>query len=255
MYAGFDSDYTTWLNRLTALGYTKPSLLIQSAQSNFFISLKGYGLFSRMKTGYFLHAGSAEAGTVNLKNPLTYQSTLVNSPTFSEGNGMKSNGTTSYINQPFKSDEYAGIENDITSVNYVSESNVTFASGSVAGCLTSPSKSFTLQPFKDANGYAYHFSLAQGFANNNHKGLYCVARAAASFSIYLNGVKTTFAIATEAPTVSINRYILGYNNNGTIALLYNKFVACDFLFNAFTDADELNFRTAFDTYKTAVGLP
>ncbi|MBW3546236.1 MAG: hypothetical protein KY428_11675, partial [Bacteroidetes bacterium] len=107
-FVTIDADVQAWLDRGTVLGYTLPSASVQTALSDFVKTLKADGLFTRMKTGYILHAGSAQMGTLNLKAPLTYQTTLVNSPIFSEGNGMKSNGTSSYIDQPFKSNEYAG---------------------------------------------------------------------------------------------------------------------------------------------------
>lgn len=260
----FDPDVQAWLDRGTALGYVLPSTTVQIALSDFVKSLKLNGLFTRMKTGYIMHAGSAQMGTLNLRNPLTYQSTLVNSPTFSEGNGMKSNGTTSYIDQPFKSNEYAGIESDLTGIQYISESS-TVNAGMVSsgfGINAAGSLFWLIRPLLNATSSDFwHYSASTSFANTNHKSLYVLTRpAAGSQVIYNNGVKTTGAVAANVPNISINRFILAANgataNGGlTPANYYTKFVAADFLFDRFSDTDESNFRTPFNTYKTAAGLP
>lgn len=259
----FDPDVRAWLNRGTALGYTLPSSTVQNALSDFIKSLKTNGLFTRMKTGYIMHAGSSQMGTLNLKNPLTYQTTLVNSPTFSEGNGMKSNGTTSYIDQPFKSNEFVGIQSNLTVINYVSESNNTTTGISTNGFLTKAGQYFALNPLHTTTeGRYFHYGPSPWlpFSNTNHKGLYIGTHSSPNTSIYKDGIKTTAAQTPEAPTNSINRLILAYNDSATDGAIapanfYTAFVSVDFLFDSFTDADESNFRTAFNTYKTAVALP
>lgn len=262
-FVGLDADVKAWLDRGAALGYVLPSTTVQNALSDFVKSLKTNGLFTRMKTGYIMHAGSSQMGTLNLKNPLTYQTTLVNSPTFSEGNGMKSNGTSSYIDQPFKSNEFTGIESNLTVINYVSESNNTTTAISVNGFLTKPSQYFALNPLHNlTQGVYFNYKASPWltFSNNNHKGLYIGTYLNTNASMYKDGVKTTDAQVPEPPTTSVNRFILAYNDsatNGGVSPLnfYTVFVSLDFLFDSFSDTDESNFRTAFNTYKSAVNLP
>lgn len=253
-------EITAWLAKGTAEAYTLPSATIQNALHAFMDDL-GASLVSRMKTGYIMHAGSKEMGTLNLKDPLTYQTSLVNSPTFSEGNGMKSNGTTSYINQPFKSNEYAGIESDLTSISYVSEASIDVNSTSVYGVVTtSGGANFNiLRPVSGVNvGSMFHHSTVTSFSNSQHKGLYVMTYDGINNVVYKDGVKSTVAVSPVASNLAINRFILCRNggaSGGTPLDFYSLFVAIDFLFDRFSDADELAFRTAFNTYKTAVGLP
>lgn len=253
-----------WLDRGTALGYTLPSVTVQNALSDFFNSLDSNGLTPRMKTGYILHAGSAQMATLNLNAPLTYQTTLVNSPIFSEGNGMKSNGTTSYINQPFKSNEFAGIESNLTAIQYISESSTISGLLGSHGFKVTTGRYMLLYPFKTATtGEARHYindSAALVFPSTDHKGLYVQCNDTSSRNVmYKNGVKYINTGTIAAPTTSQNRLILAINDNDTTGVtpvqFYTNYIATDFLFDRVTDTDELNFRTAFNTYKSAVALP
>lgn len=259
------AEVSAWLAKGTTEGYTIPGSTVQNALGVFVTSLKADGLFTRMKTGYIMHAGSAQMGTLNLKDPDTYQTSLVNSPTFSEGNGMKSNGTTSYINQPFKSNEYAGIESDLTVIQYISESSTTFGDLASHGFRTqelSPGRYFLITPLKTATTgqvFGFHEGVGPSFSSVNHKGLYVFRNNGTQDITYKDGTKTVNAFTSVAPVLSQNRLILAFNNDTgtgvTPAQFYTKYIAADFLFDAFDDTDELNFRTAFNTYKTAVGLP
>lgn len=258
----YDVDYDAYIVKATSLGYTKPSVVIQRAQNQFVRDLKTAGLWARMKTGYFLHSGSVEMGTINLKNPNTYQSTLVNSPSFSEGNGTKSNGTTSYINQPFKSQEYAGIQSDLTFVQYISESSTSASVIASHGFTVATATYMLLYPLQASAvlGRTYNFDgVSTTFSSTDHRGLYIHRNTGTTATIWKNGTKTTSALAAVTPTRSQNRLILAVNidlgNNVTPTQWYTIYVAVDFLFDGFSDADELAFRTAFNTYKTSTSLP
>lgn len=261
----YQSNVASWLAQGIADGGTPPSSSILSALSTFMNSLEGYGLGpsgSRMITGNILHSGSKEFCKLNIKNVATFKYTEVNTVTFSEGNGCKS-ASSSYFHHAFKSNQYAGIESNLTSINYVSESSTSLF-GTVQGFVTSSSdgtKAFYLQPLNSASTGLFrgYDSNATTFSSNNFKGLYIVTKNGGNDVIYKDGVKTTIASAGVAPTNSCNRIILAYNGSAGSTLVptsfCTKYVACDFLYDAFSDADAANFKTAFDTYKTAVGLP
>lgn len=258
----FDDDYQAWLDAITTNGDTLPLDNIQLAQNQLVLDLKTDGLWTRMKTGYLLHSGSAGAGRVNLKNPATYQSTLVNSPSFSEGNGIRSNGTSSYINQPFKSDEYAGIESDLTAVTYVSESSTDQTLMLLFGMNTrSSSGVFGIIPNWTSGDAFYHYQgSGSSFTNTDHRGLYVLTHDGTQSVIYKDGTKTAATVTPVAPNISINRLILARNNHTssggvTPIQFYNKYVAYDFLFDRFSDTDESTLRGILDTYKTSTGLP
>lgn len=262
--SGFDADVQAWLDQLAIDGATTPTVTVQNALSDFATSLKSYGLWTRMKTGYILHSGDTTVGRRNLKDPATYRTTLSGTLTFSEGNGTKSNGT-SYINQPFTSNEFAGIETDLTVVQYVSESATTAATIASHGFMVNSNGSMMVTyPLQSGvNGLSNTYNTAGAprltFTSNNHKGLYVSTHNGTGNVMYKDGVKTSNTTAAVAPNLTQNRTILAFNNNtsGGVSPLqfYTRYLSVDFLFDQFDDTDELNFRTAFDDYKTAVGLP
>lgn len=263
--AAYAPSVRSWLSQGVADGGTPPSPTILNALSAFMTSLDTAGIGpsgSRMKTGNIMHSGSKEFVKLNLKDVATYKWTEVGTVDFSEGNGCRS-ASSSYFHHAFKSNEYAGIESNLTSIQYISESNATGSSSQTSqGFRTSSTLSlfFATNPkFDGTNGQIYHFSGATNFLSANHKALIVNTFTGGNNVIYRDGVKTTAAVTPTAPTTACNRMVLAYNSStaSTISPLnfYPKYIAIDFLYDAFSDADELAFRTAFNTYKTAVSLP
>lgn len=248
---GLNVTYKAYFDSLP----TSISASVKAAQNAFCNSLNSAGLLSRMKTGYFMHAGGIDNAKINLKNPATYTLTSpAGDPTFSEGNGCKSGGTT-YFSQPFKMNEYAGIQTDVTVCQYVSESNTADTTNTwTHGILDINTGAFWgLRPFAFGLLSSYNFGATAILpANANHKGLYIQTQDASNQYVYKDGTKSSLATVPTAPTVSSNRSILARDaGNGP----YLHYLAVDFIFDRFSDADELAFRTAFNTYKTSVGLP
>ncbi len=262
---GLNSYVSAWLAQGIADGGVSPSTTIISALSTFVNSLESSGIgpsSSRMLTCNIMHAGSKEFVKLNIKNPATFKYTEVGTVTFSEGNGCRS-ASSSYFHHAFKSNQYAGIESNLTAINYVSESSTSLFN-TVQGFTTSSTdgtKAFYLQPLNSGSAglcRAYD-SNATTFPSTNHKGLYVLTRNGGNNVTYKDGSKTSVSVAGTAPTNACNRMILAYNSSTAATLVplsqYTKYVAFDALYDAFSDADELAFRTAFNTYKTAVGLP
>ena len=260
---GYSTELQSWVDAGTLAGNTLPSASILSALDTFLgTALETGTVISRMKTGYIFHAGSKEMAKLNLKNPSTFALTEVGTVTFSEGNGCKS-ASSSYFSQPFKSDQYSGIESDLTCIQYVSESSAMFGSNRPSGFRTDVATGggFYMRTLIDAStGWFWGFSATKiTFSNTDHKGLYVMLNNGSLSIVYKNGVKSSLAITPSAPLTSQNRLILAGNNNTGSGItpidFYPYYVSLDFLFDRFSDADELAFRTAFNTYKTAVGLP
>jgi hypothetical protein len=97
--SGFDPDYQAVLDRATFLGYTLPSSGQQILQNSIVVSLKASGVWAQTDIFYvFANDGGQEFATLNWKNPLQFQCSLVNSPAFTSNVGFNSDGATSYIN-------------------------------------------------------------------------------------------------------------------------------------------------------------
>lgn len=261
----YDSDYQAWLTAGTAAGYTLPPNNVKTAQSNFLTALKAYTtMYAKLVTLRFMHSGSVGMATLNVLNAATEVATLSGTaPTFSEGNGVRSNGTSSYIIDSIAANEWAGIEDDITVIQYISESSTAFATNkdSHGFATDATTKSFRLTPLWSAaaglkGGYN---SATIGFLSDNHKALYIHTVSPTQAISYRDGVKDTDANTSDAPTISNPRLILARNNNGGAGVspinYYPHYVAIDAVGHLFTDQDAADFRTAFLAYQTAVGLP
>lgn len=261
----YDSDYQAWLTAGQTAGYTLPPTAVKLAQSNFITALKAFPtMFSKLVTLRLMHSGSVQMCTLSVVNTATEIGVLsATPPTFSEGNGVKSNGTSSYIRDSILANEWAGIEADITCGQYISESSTAFsATKDSHGFLTdSGSNVFRLTPmFNSTLGVKGGFNNATiGFPSSNHKGLYIHSVNSTQAVSYKDGTKDTDANTEVAPTVTNPRLILARNGNGGSGVspvnFYDFYVAIDFVAHLFTDQDAADFRTAFLEYQTEVGLP
>jgi hypothetical protein len=105
---GFDVDYQAVLNRAASLGYTLPSIDQQFLQNQLIVDLKSSGIWNKLDIFYvFANNGSQEFATLNWKNPLLYQCSLINSPSFTTNVGFQGNGINSYINTNYNPSVHA----------------------------------------------------------------------------------------------------------------------------------------------------
>lgn len=247
-----DADYSAYVDAVELAG-AELSDEIKLAQNAFVIELKNDGQWNRMKWGYFFFAGNLAACKVNLKNPATYA--LTGTPVFDAGMGVRSNRYSSYLNQPFKSDEYVGLHTDLTVVQYIAEDNTEALAAFSHGMQTVGStRAFGMQPYNTTLlGYKYHGTASiDATTTSNHRGLYVITYDGTNAVWYKDGVKDSDAATPDVATKSINRFILSVNTgatNGaaTPTTYYDKAIALDFGFDRFNDADETAFRSNFTT--------
>lgn len=247
-----DADFQAWLDAVP----DDPTSTEQAAINGFVIELKAQGLWTRMKTGNLMFVGSKSTAKINLKDPATYTLTEVNTVPFDLGRGISSDRYSSYMSQPFKSNEYAGIQTDLTVIQYIVDDNSAGDTNFSHGMrLTSAGgASIGLYPYYGSSeGYHYHGGSSHTFTSTNSKGLYVHTYNGTSAVIYKDGTKTSSSLTPTAPNIGINRYIGSYNNastnNGNTPFNYSgRQIAADFLFDRFDDTDEANFRNAFNTY-------
>jgi hypothetical protein len=141
--ASFTSEYQAILDEATALGYTLPSAAVQVKQNNLLKELIAAGIWAKLDVFYlFAQDGQAEFGTLNWKAPLLYQSTLVNSPTFTSNKGFAGNGSSSYINTNFNPSTGGVnyVRNNASVVLYmdtINDAGLKFFCGAINGGLTS----------------------------------------------------------------------------------------------------------------------
>lgn len=260
--ASYNSYYQAWLTQIVADGGTEPSPSVKTAQNALIRDLDAAGFMSRMKWGYFLHAGDKTTCRRNIKAPSSFRMTEVNTVTFLEGNGCKSDGT-SYFNTTYPANAYAGIESDITVALYVAESS-TASNGQpygVRGDASATSLHYLSPGVGGSAGQRLHYvGTATTFSSANHKALYIHTHDGTNSNVYRDGVKDSDAQTPVAPTITAPYFILCRNNSGinggsTPTGYYTLYVSYVFAFDRFSDSDESTLRGLLNTYKTAVGLP
>lgn len=252
-----------WLDQITADGGTLPSVATQQAIDAFLASpLETGTVYSRMKTGNFHFFGDSLTWRRNIKNPSTYRYTISGTLVYTAGFGVKSDGT-SFIIHPFKLNEYAGIESDLTCIQYISE-DATFTSTFSHGARirSDINAGFRLQPFNISNSGQVANSSAtnQSFPNSTKKGLYIHLNNGTTDIVYKDGNKTSAARVPDAPNLTNDRSILAHNSrasNGAAlgaSPMTDASLAAHFLYDKFSDTDASMFKTAWDTFRVTVGL-
>lgn len=257
----YNSYYQAWLTQIIADGGTEPSASVKTAQNALIRDLDAAGLMTRMKFGYFLHAGNKTTCRRNIKSPADYRMTESGTVTFSEGNGCKSDGSSSW-NTTYPINAYSGIQTDLTTAFYVSES-ATASNGRVYGARADVSGTVILQFLPGvggSSGQRSHYGGANTiFSSANHKAIYVHTYDGTNDVAYRNGVKDSDALTPTAPTVSSPIALLATNASGIGGFspiqFYTLNLAYFFAFNRFNDSDESTLRGLLTTYNTAAGLP
>jgi hypothetical protein len=256
----YDSDYQVYLDQLTTEGFTHPDGLIKAIQNQLVIDLKAAGLWIRAKTINIYGFGSIGAGLVNMKSPLTHKHIVVGTVVFTEGSGVKSNSTISggYIRTAYAINQYAGIESDLTSVLYISESSTDIAATMYAygarGNASSANTGVAIRPLSGAtSGVRVGYGAAgDSFTNNNHQGLYVLYYENPNSVIRKDGVEDNQAITPTAPDISNEVLLLSRNIHASGGISssesYPHNVMSLFRFDRFSDADEASFRAIWNNY-------
>jgi hypothetical protein len=250
----YDPVYQAWLDRADVLGVTKPADNEKAAQNAFIVSLRANGFITRMKFGNLYGFGSLGFGNIDIPQP-SKSNTASGSVLFSQGNGIKSDGS-SFLTAPFTANEYAGIENNSSFVLYVSESS-TVGANIAAFLISDPAKLTFIAPLASGSTSSLYEVYTGNFdsllPSTNHKGMYTlVPGTGPNGSVYKDGIKRTIAFTSGAPSQNASMLIL---KDSVFGAFYQKYIGALFVFDKFVDADEASFRTIFNTYKTAIGLP
>jgi hypothetical protein len=256
-------ELQAWMDQVTTDGGSLPSLAVQEAIDELLAtSLESGTILSRMKTGNFHFFGNSLTWRRNIKDPATFRYTISGTLTFTDGFGVKSDGS-SFIVHPFKTDQYAGIESDLFCIQYISE-DATFTSTFSHGVRTRSdiNSGFRLQPFNISNSglVGNHQTLNQAYTNSSKKGLYIHGNNGTHDIMWKDGVKTSTARVPEAPNLTNDRSILAHNSrssNGAalgVSAMTDASLAAHFLFDKFSDTDASLFKTAWDAFRVSVGL-
>jgi hypothetical protein len=235
----------------------------QSAINGLVTSLKGYGIWSKMKALYPFVGGTASQHKYNLRNPLDTDAAfrlVFNGGWVHSSTGALPNGTNAFADSYF-------IPNANTALN-------SFA-------MSMYSRTNTTGLFVDLGGngaagtgitYVFNYHNDQQFsvinsgvsyttnANTNSLGLFSYSRTAATIvKNYKNGVlKATGVIASTSNNLG-KLYVGATNGNGTATFYSNRSLGFAHMGDGLTDAETTNLYTAVQTFQTKllrqVGVP
>lgn len=255
-----NSYYQAWLTQIIADGGTEPSASVKTAQNALIRDLDAAGFMSRMKWGWFLHAGDKTTCRRNIKDPSVNRLTESGTVTFLDANGCKS-ASSSYWNTGIAANS---INYSLFSiVTYVSES-ATASNGSVFGARTSSGGNiYQLSPGVGGSAGQRDNSSSGGattFASANHKADYIMTYDGTNCIVNRAGVEdsdaqTVAASNITAPLLLLCRNTSGINGGVTPNNYYTLYVPYLFAFDRLTAGERTTIKGLFDTFRTAAGIP
>lgn len=254
----YDTHYQAWLNRLTALGYTNPTLDCSRIISDMIVSIKADGNWTELDRFWFMaHNGDSDGAIVDMITP-TNQATKVNSPGWNAKQGFNSNGTSSYIN-----------------LNYNPSTNgvkYTLNSASVGVWLFAGYNNTNVFMFGGRSGTVDDFRMVDlgttvgTFVNND--GTYALFggtsfSSTASFasqrtsSTNIDAVKNgsigASATVSSASLPAVSFYACAYNNGGT-ALYCNSAMKMSVIWIGSSAVNQSEMHSRISTAMTAIAL-
>ena len=214
--SAFDADYQAVLDRSTALGYTAPSASQQTLQNTLVEDLKTAGVWDKLDLFYvFATDGDSDFATLNWKTPSSFQTTKVNSPTFTANEGFNG-GNLNYL------DTNWSVAND--SVNFT-ETNASMGFWTPGAPIANSYLMGVRIGYNDSMSviasYATGFRLncratnVQDITTSNF--VLFNRNGATTGSAILDGVTTdNLTGLVSDPLADLSMYICATNNNGTL---------------------------------------
>jgi len=252
---GFDADYQAVLDYATTQGYTAPSAAQQTLQNTLVTDLKTAGVWDKLDLFYvFATDGDSDYATLNWKTPTSFQTTKVNSPTFTSNQGFTGDGTSAYLNTSFR---------PLTNGNNYQANN---ASIGVYYNSSLSSNNLYLSAYRTSADTDETFLRAGGNApntiNNNNSSNRDAFSAVGDFAqihrnssnqyLFTNGIQTdSLAITGSNSLTDFEVYLFGLNNGGSIAALSNAQINFFYLGSTLI-SESSDFYSALNTYKSAL---
>ncbi len=237
---------------ITAAAITDPTQ--QAAINTLVVDLKGYGVWSKMKSIYPYVGGTSTSTSYNLKNPSQFQISWIGGVTWSN-NGVLFGGVNGYGNTGYNL-SVNNTANNISAGTY-SRTN-TVAAASFMGGLNAAFDGLLITPkFTDNNTYyGTNDYVANGAGNfvTDTRGMFVVTRVNSSNkAIYRNGSQISTSGTTTNVSPNVNVFIGARNYNGTAQAFDNREHAFDYIGELLTGAEIANLTTAVQAFQTTLG--
>lgn len=257
--AELDSDYKKVLDHARRLGYMRPSHFQKVKQSNLIKNLKNNQIWDNLDIFYnFATDGGSNFASLNWKNPLTYQCTLVNSPTLTTNEGFDFNGTTQYLNTGWAPSNGVKFTQNSGAFFIQVKDDITGDNKSDFGCTGASLGSICHHNGRNASGnvnIGINTSGGTGIniaTNASSIGFYHLKRTSSTnISIFKDG-GSLGSTTNTSQTKTTNTLVIGArNDNGTVTAFSDREVSC---FGASASLDGLEFAlyTAWNEYFTSL---
>lgn len=246
-----NSYLTNWLARLDSLTYTKPNearisaidLMLTTIGNTHLSKLDIFFLFA------FNDVSLSDASRVNLITPTSFEATFVNSPTYGV-KGIRPNGSTSYVDTNF---------NPATNgVNYTQNSasrgfyveTIPTIGTAMDGAISLTGRNNTTYGASTNNVKINSGSnLLNAVVNTSGVGYKSIVRVDSTNVSFYNGTTKSDRTQTSAAMTSEDQTI---GKSGT------NFSNAEFGFydmgGSTTEQENNNKKSAYETYRTAIGL-
>jgi len=252
--AAIDADYQAVLDRASTLGYTAPSSAQQTLQNTLVEDLKTAGVWSKLDVFYvFATDGDSDFATLNWKAPSSYQTTKVNSPTFTTDSGFSGDGSSSYLDTNFtiSTDAVNYAQNNASTFVYIN--NDLSQSDSAPYGIRVDANAIRNQlrirsaDYRPAINDSRPITSADYRGNNWH---HQKRTASTGFTTYLDSTSFTNTIGSANPSgLNDSMYLLSINLV-TLTLYYSKGTIK--IFGLGEALDNTDLKDAIDTYLTAI---
>jgi hypothetical protein len=253
-FSSLDPDAQAFI---TAAAITNPTQ--QTAINTLVVSLKGYGLWTKMKAIYPFVGGTATTHKFNLKNPLDTDAAfrlVFNGGWTHSSNGAQPNGTNAWANTHLNPNSILSLTS--AHMAFYSRSNVAASTAIEMGVYSlAPNYFFHLHSryTGDINFSLINVNVATSYPNNSSLGLFVATRTGATSN---QAFRNNSSLGTNTNAVSgvANTFfiVLGAGNiNGVITNYSNKQCAFSSIGDGLSPTDTANFYTAVQTFNTTLG--
>jgi hypothetical protein len=250
----FDADAQAFI---TAAGLTNPTQ--QNAINTLVVSMKGFGIWTKMKAIYPMVGGTATTHKYNLINPAdtnaAFRLVFFGGWTHTT-NGAQGNGTNTYADSFFiPSTQYSVIDNAALSV--YSRTNIVQGACEI-GCFNGSNSALQINvattAFAPQNTGTYMNNVTESkFADTDSRGFYITSRTGTTVTMFENSTLKVTQTTTALARPNVKIYVGAQNNAGAANIPSSKQLAFASIGDGLTNTDAANFYTAVQAFQTTLG--
>jgi hypothetical protein len=244
-----DADAQAFFDRVTAASGSLTTTE-KNAVNQLVISLKAYGIWTKIDAAYPMVGSSSAASAQNLKSS-SFTLTFSGTWTFNSS-GIVPNGSNTFANTGLTPS--TTLTNTDTHISYYSKTNSNLTEIEI-GCANSSSGPYLLLEIRTASR-TYPIVNQQGayadFVDTDSRAFYLATRSGTTVNGWRNATKAGTRTDVSAANRTVPIYIGAYNLNGTASTYTNKTCAYASIGKGLTDTEATNYYTAITNFQTTL---